>query len=91
MGCGCVFALVSAFSPRLALVLVWLFTNLVDRAYSTFVIPLLGLIFFPFATLMYVLAYRPGLGVTGVGWVLVAIGFVIDFASTGLSARSRHE
>jgi len=28
---GCLFALLAALSPRLALVLVWIFTNLVDR------------------------------------------------------------
>ncbi|WP_436778154.1 hypothetical protein [Yinghuangia sp. YIM S09857] len=89
MGCGCVFALLAALSPRLALILVWLFTNLVDRAWAGILVPLLGVIFFPFATLMYVLAYRPATGVTGVGWALVAIGFVVDLSSSGALARSR--
>ena len=31
-------------------------TNLVDRAFNGFLIPLLGLIVFPYATLFYVLA-----------------------------------
>ena len=59
---GCLFAIVAALSPRLALVLVWLFTNLVDRAFEGFLLPLLGLVFLPFATLFYVLAYRPVVG-----------------------------
>jgi hypothetical protein len=59
---GCLFAIVAALSPRLALVLVWLFTNLVDRAFEGFLLPLLGLVFLPFTTLFYVLAYRPVVG-----------------------------
>jgi hypothetical protein len=51
MACGCLLAALASFAPRVALVLVWIFTNLVDRAFSGFVIPLLGLIFFPYATL----------------------------------------
>ncbi|MCF2530834.1 hypothetical protein [Yinghuangia soli] len=81
----------AAVSPRLALFLVWIFTNLVDRAFDTFVVPLLGLIVFPFTTLMYVLAYQPASGVTGIGWVVVALGLVVDLTSTGLFARSRRQ
>jgi hypothetical protein len=86
---GCIFAILAALSPRLALVLVWIFTNLVDRAFDTFVVPLLGLIFFPFATLLYVLAYRPVTGVTGWGWLAVFIGVIIDLGSYGGGYRSR--
>ena len=50
-------ALLAGFAPRVALALVWIFTNLVDRAFNGFLIPLLGLIIFPYATLFYVLAY----------------------------------
>ena len=44
---GCLLALLAALSPRLALVLVWIFTNLVDRAFTGFLLPLLGLLVFP--------------------------------------------
>ena len=47
---GCLFALLAGFAPRIALVLVWIFTNLVDRAFSGFFVPLLGLILLPYAT-----------------------------------------
>ena len=65
---GCLFALLAGFAPRIALVLVWIFTNLVDRAFSGFLVPLLGLIFLPYATLFYVLSWSPVGGVTGWGW-----------------------
>jgi hypothetical protein len=55
---GCLLALLAGVAPRVALVLVWIFTNWVDRALNGFLIPLLGLIVFPYATLFYVLAYN---------------------------------
>ena len=34
----------------------------VDAAFDTFLLPLLGIIFLPFATLIYVLLYTPAAG-----------------------------
>jgi hypothetical protein len=49
-GWGGLLALLAGFAPRVALALVWIFTNWVDRAFNGFLIPLLGLIVFPYAT-----------------------------------------
>jgi CDP-diglyceride synthetase len=86
---GCLFAILAALSPRLALVLVWIFTNLVDRAFEGFLLPLLGLIFLPFTTLLYVLAYKPVVGVSGWGWFLVFLGVLFDLGSYGGGALGR--
>jgi hypothetical protein len=75
---GCLFALLAGFAPRIALGLVWIFTNLVDRAFSSFVVPLLGLIFLPYATLFYVLSWSPVGGVRGWGWFFVILGLIFD-------------
>ena len=53
---GCLFALLAGFAPRIALVLVWIFTNLVDRAFHGFLIPLLGLLLFNTLDLVKALA-----------------------------------
>jgi CDP-diglyceride synthetase len=86
---GCLFAILAALSPRLALALVWIFTNLVDRAFEGFLLPLLGLIFLPFTTLLYVLAYKPVVGVSGWGWFLVFLGVLFDLGSYGGGAFGR--
>jgi hypothetical protein len=86
---GCLFVLVAALSPRLALVLVWITTNLVDRAFEGFLLPLLGVIFLPFTTLFYVLSYGPVVGVSGWGWLFVFLGLLFDLGSYGGTARSR--
>lgn len=90
---GCLLALLAGFAPRVALILIWIFTNLVDRAFSGFLVPLLGVILFPYATLFYVLAYSPAIGVTGWGWFFVILGFIFDvghWAGGGRSARRQY-
>jgi hypothetical protein len=84
---GCLLALLAGFAPRIALFLVWIFTNLVDRAFNGFLIPLLGLIVFPYATLFYVLAYSPVGGVTGFGWAFVVLGFLFDIGHWAYGGR----
>lgn len=87
LGCGCLFALGAAFCPRLALLFVWLFTPFVSRAFqSAFLVPLLGIIFLPFTTLMYVFLYIPGIGLTGWGWFWVIVGALLDISSYASSA-----
>jgi hypothetical protein len=78
---GCLLVILSMISARLALAVVWIFTTLVDRAFDTFIVPLLGLIFFPWTTLLYVLVWAPRDGVSPFGWFLVALGFIADLGS----------
>ena len=90
---GCLLALLAGFAPRLVLVILWIFSNLVDRAFTGFLIPLLGLILFPYATLFYVLAYNPVTGVAAWGWVFVVLGFLFDighWAGGGVTGRQRY-
>jgi hypothetical protein len=90
---GCLLALLAGFAPRIALILVWIFTDLVDRAFSGFLVPLLGLIIFPYATLFYVLAWAPVVGVSGWGWFFVVIGFMFDighWVGGGVTGRQRY-
>jgi hypothetical protein len=76
---ACSFAVLGAFAPRAALFILWLFTDLVSSAFGgAWLWPLLGVIFLPLTTLMYVLVVGP-LGPTSIwGWLAVGLGFVID-------------
>jgi hypothetical protein len=81
MGC-CLLAAVGSFFPRVALLLMWLFTSYVDRAFSGFLLPLVGLIFLPFTTIMFCLVYSPAAhGVVGVNWIWVLLGLLLDLSS----------
>jgi uncharacterized membrane protein len=86
---GCLFALLAGFFPRLALVCVWIFTNEVDRAFDTFIVPLLGLIFLPLTTLVYALFWSPAGGVEDFEWFFVVLAFLLDIGAVGGGARAR--
>jgi hypothetical protein len=77
--------------PRFAFLLVWIFdSNRVDAAYSSWVWPLLGLLFFPWTILAYTLAWGPLNGVSGWGWVFVALGVILDLGTyASRAAQSR--
>jgi hypothetical protein len=88
---GCLFAIGAGFFPRIALVVLWIATDLVDRAFSTWVIPLLGLIFLPFTTLIYAIAWVPGVHLGNGRWVWVALAFVIELMGYAGRARTNRE
>jgi hypothetical protein len=92
MGC-CLLAAVGSFFPRIALLLMWIFTSYVDRAFTGILLPLVGLIFLPFTTIMFCLVYSPAAhGVVGANWIWVFLGLFLDFssyASGGYGQRQR--
>ena len=49
----CLFVLVILAFPRLALVLMFLFSTYLQRAYHDLIIPILGFIFLPITTIVY--------------------------------------
>jgi hypothetical protein len=87
MGC-CLFVTVLAGAPRLAFLLWWLFQPVrINATFHTFVWPLLGVLFLPWTTLMYVLVF-PG-GIVGFDWVWLGLAFAVDIATYTGGARSR--
>ena len=67
----CCLALIAGFiGPRVALFIWWVFGSKVDAAFDSWVWPLLGLVFLPWTTLAYVIAWGPLEGVSGLGWLL---------------------
>jgi hypothetical protein len=85
---GCLLGLLAGFFPRLAFFCVWVFTNEVDRAFDSFWIPLLGLIFLPLTALMYALTWQPVVGPEGFDWFLIIFAFLLDLSSYGPGAQA---
>ena len=73
--CGCLVALAAFISPRLAIFLIWLFTDRMSIAFDSFWWGFLGFIFLPWTTLAWTVAYAPIRGVTGFGWFIVVFAF----------------
>ena len=91
LGCGCLLAMLAAFAPRLVLIIMWIVGPRVNAAFDTFVVPLLGLIFLPYTTIMYVLVWSPGIGVYGWDWVWIGLGVMLDIMKWGQIANKRKE
>jgi hypothetical protein len=74
----CLFALIGAIAPRIAVLILWLFTPVVERVFDGWILPLLGVIFLPFTTLMYLLvAYDVG-AINFWGWLTILLGLLLD-------------
>ena len=88
----CCLALIAGFiGPRIALFIWWVFGDKVDAAFSSWIWPLLGLVFLPWTTLAYVVAWGPLDGVSGLGWLLVALGLAGDIATySSRAAKARY-
>jgi hypothetical protein len=88
----CCLALTAGFiGPRVALLLWWIFGDKVDAAFDSWFWPLLGLIFLPWTTLFYVIAWSPIVGVDGWEWLFVALGVVLDIMTySSRAAQSRY-
>ena len=91
---GCLLALVAALSPRLALFLLWIFTDRLTIAFRSGWEGLIGFLLLPYTTLFYALVYAPGKGVDAFGWIIVALGVLLDLGAVlfgGRRGRRRRE
>ena len=84
---GCLLIAMAAFFPRLAVFFIWLARPaMVNAAFDTFIIPLLGIIFLPFTTLMYLILYTPGVGVSGADGLWLGLAVVLVVTTLGALA-----
>ena len=80
----CALAFLGILGPRALIVFWWL----IDPARwalifnNQILLPALGLVFLPWTTVMYVLAWTPT-GVPLFGWLLILLGVVLDVGTYG--------
>jgi len=85
----CVLVLLAFVGPRAALVLLWLFTDYLSRAYDAFLLPFLGFLFLPWTTLAFAIAQNDLGGLNGLGLIVVILGVLADIGVLGGGARRR--
>ena len=86
---GCLAALLALISPRLALFFIWVFGDLLDRAFEDWWVPLLGFFLLPWTTLAYAVMWSSANGVRGFEWFIVILAFAFDLASYAGGSRAR--
>jgi hypothetical protein len=89
MGC-CLFATVLAGAPRLAFLLWWLFQPVrFNATFTSFLWPLLGVLFIPWTTLMYVIVF-PG-GINGFDYIWLGLAIAIDVSTYAGGGRAQSQ
>jgi hypothetical protein len=78
----CLVVLLALISPRLALFAIWLFSNILSRAFDSWIVPLIGFFVLPWTTLAYAGLWSAGTNeVYGFEWFIVGVAFVVDLGS----------
>lgn len=89
---GCFVVLLAVIAPRVTLVVLALFTDLVSRAFDGWIVPVIGFLLLPYTTVAWTLVYLPARdGPSTGGWIVVAIGLLLDISSWARSGRFRRK
>jgi len=86
----CFFTALLFFGPRLGFLVYWLLPAgqlKVNLTFNTWIWPLIGLIFVPWTTLMYVIIYP----IAGFDWVWLGLGVLADVAGYAGGVRNRQQ
>jgi len=79
----CLLVLVILLFPRVVLVLMFLFSNYLTRAYHGLLIPLLGFIFLPITTIVYAWMVNNHQTIDGVNLIILIVAVIIDIGGIG--------
>ena len=74
-------------TPRLAIALVFIFSDYLGRAYETILWPLLGFFFMPLTTLAYAFAINSNGSVDGMYLVVVVVTVLVDLGLVGWGSK----
>jgi hypothetical protein len=88
MGC-CLLLIMSFIGPRVAIVVMWLFTNYLSDAYGSFWWPFLGFFFLPWTTIAYAVAVNAFDGLHGWGLAFFMAGLALDVWSWAAGSERR--
>jgi hypothetical protein len=78
----CLIAVFALISPRLALFFIAIFSDILSRAYDSWLLPLIGFFLLPWTTLAYAVMWDTGTrDVNGFEWFIVVLAFLADLAS----------
>ena len=86
----CLVGCLALSMPRLAIILVGIFSDYIGPAYQTIVWPLLGFFFMPLTTLAYAWAINANGSVSGIYLLALILAVLIDLGIIGGGASNRH-
>jgi hypothetical protein len=88
---GCLLAMGIAVAPRAVLILAWIFSDRWTAVWQgQWLVPLLGIAFLPFTTVMYMLTWKPS-GISGWDWLWILLGLFLDLSNYAQGAANRKQ
>ena len=82
-GVPCLLVLLILAFPRVVLVLMFLFSTYLQRAYHELLIPILGFIFLPLTTIVYAWLVNTHSPLEGINLIYLILAVVIDVGGLG--------
>ncbi len=79
----CLLVLVILAFPRVVLILMYLMSDYLQRAYTGILVPLLGFIFLPITTIVYAWMVNNHMAIEGTNLVILIIAVLIDASGLG--------
>jgi hypothetical protein len=74
--------------PRLAIVALWIFSDLLGDAYDSWVLPVLGFLVLPWTTMIYAFMWTTASdGAHDVEWVALALALLLDLCTYLVGSR----
>lgn len=80
---SCLLLILLLIFPRVALVLIFLTSHYLERAYHGLILPLLGFIFVPLTTLAYAWMVNTHQPIQGINLLVLVVAIVIDLGGLG--------
>ncbi len=86
----CLLALLAVAFPRVAIILLWLFTNFFNILNSNILVPVLGFLFLPLTLIVYTFLLRStGARLGPLQFVFLFVAVIVDLGLMGGGAMSR--
>jgi len=79
----CLLLIVVLAFPRVVMVLMFLFSNYLQRAFHSLLIPLFGFFFLPLTTLVYAWLTNTGQPIEGVNVIILIVAVLLDAGGLG--------
>jgi hypothetical protein len=85
----CLLVILMLSFPRVVLVVMWLMSTILQRAYHGMLIPILGFVFLPITTIAYAWMVTHGMPLEGINVFILVVAVLLDAGSHGGAGYSR--
>jgi len=79
----CLFAFLAISFPRVAIILLWLFTNFFTHIFHGIIIPVIGFLFLPLTLLVYAYLLNARIAIGALQLVILFIAVILDLGLIG--------